>query len=67
MTCPHCNKEDVNDDILRASRNAESYGESCFTFRCTNCKKKYSSYFEVRVVANTPFIVDSSKDLSLSE
>ncbi len=64
MKCPHCNKRDNNEHIQRASRNAETYGENFFIFKCTVCGKKYGAYFEVKVVINAPHIVGPAKELS---
>lgn len=67
MKCPHCNKL-VNasnmPNISKAERNAECYGPSFFTFQCPHCKKKFSTYAEVSVKFNTPYVVDDDKETS---
>ena len=64
MRCPHCNKIDHNPYEGTASRNAESYGDGSFVFRCTHCKKKYSCYFDVVITQRKPTKEPSNADLS---
>ena len=64
MKCPCCNKPDINPDHDKAIRNTENYGEGLFVFRCYNCKKKYSAYYERQVKVNPPLQEPDFKDLS---
>lgn len=50
MKCPHCEKVDSNIHHQLAERNAGSYGSGTFVFRCSNCGKKYSAYYEAKKV-----------------
>ena len=64
MNCPHCNKRIVEPKFNNAELNAEFYGSNTSFFQCSKCKKKYSVYFENKIIVHKPEKAPDDTDLS---
>lgn len=69
MNCPHCDKRITRQnvpDIEKGERNAESYGDNRFYFRCPRkkCGKIFSLCFAVEIKVGDPEKASPTSTLS---